>query len=93
MGESSGDLKTALASIRNGAELTIEIQAQYMAARMNRAAVRLHQEESDEATAILEDAKRPAGTHVDQLGEAVLSRLTELVGVDEVGERDLEGTE
>jgi hypothetical protein len=80
MGERSGDLKTALASIRNGADLTIEIQAHYMAAGMNRAAVRLHQEESDEATAILEDAKRPAGTHVDQHGEAVFARLQELVG-------------
>jgi hypothetical protein len=67
------------------------MQAQYLSASMNRAAVRLHQAESDEAEATFVDAKRPAGTHVDQLGEAVLSRLTELVGVDEVGERDLEG--
>jgi hypothetical protein len=36
-----------------------------------------------EAEAAFVDAKRPAGTHVDQLGEAVLSRLTELLGDDE----------
>jgi hypothetical protein len=93
MGEKSGDLKTAHASIRNGADLTIEIQAQYMSAAINREDIRLHQVESDEAEAAFVDAKRPAGTHVDQLGEAVLSRLTELVGVDEVGERNIEGIE
>jgi hypothetical protein len=91
MGRKSGDLKTAHAAIRSGADLTIEIQAQYLSASMNREDIRLHQVESDEAEATYENAKRPTGTHVDQLGEAVLSRLTELVGVDEVGERDLEG--
>jgi hypothetical protein len=80
MGESSGDLKTALASIRNGTELTPDMQAQYLSASMNRATVRLHQEESDEAEATIENALRPSGTHVDQLGEAVFTRLQELVG-------------
>jgi hypothetical protein len=90
MGESSGDLKTALASIRNGADLTFEIQAQYLAASMNRADTAERQAESDEAEAAFVDAKRPTGAHTDTFGEAVLDRLTELLGVDEVGERDLE---
>jgi hypothetical protein len=90
MGESSGDLKTALASIRNGADLTIEIQAQYMSAAINREDIRLHQAESDEAEATFENAQRSTTTHVDEFGEAVIDRLTELLGVDEVGEADLE---
>jgi hypothetical protein len=93
MGRKSGDLKTAHAAIRHGADLTFEIQAQYLAASMNRADTAERQAESDEAEATFVDAMRSAGTHVDQLGEAVLSRLTELVGDAEVGERDLEGIE
>jgi hypothetical protein len=86
MGESSGDLKTALASIRNGADLTFEIQAQYLAASMNRADTAERQAESDEAEATYENARPPPSGYRDDFGEAVLSRLTELVGVDEVGE-------
>ena len=93
MGESSGDLKTAHAAIRSGADLTFEIQAQYLAASMNREDIRLHQAESDEAAAVVENAKAPPSGYRDDQGEAVLARLTELVGDAEVGERDLEGIE
>jgi hypothetical protein len=92
MGRKSGDLKTARAAIRNGADLTFEIQAQYLAASMNRADTAERQAESDEAEAVYENAKRPAGTHVDEHGEAVVNRLEELLGVGEVGE-NIEGIE
>jgi hypothetical protein len=93
MGERSGDLKTALASIRSGADLTMEIQAQYLSASMNRADTAERQAESDEAEAVCENALRPTGTHVDGLGEAVVSRLEEMVGDGEAGERNIEGIE
>jgi hypothetical protein len=93
MGEKSGDLKTALASIRNGADLTIEIQAQYMSAAINREDIRLHQSESDEAEAVVEGAKTPTGGYRDAHGEAVLDRLEVLLGVGEAGERNIEGIE
>jgi hypothetical protein len=85
MGEKSGDLKTALASIRSGADLTFEIQAQYLAASMNRADTVERQAESDEAEAVYENAKAPPSGYRDEHGEAVVSRLEELLGVGEVG--------
>ena len=80
MGAKSGDLKTAHVAIRSGADLTFEIQAQYLAASMNREDIRLHQSESDEAEAIFADIALPPSNFGDSHGEAVLSRLTELVG-------------
>ena len=51
------------------------------AAAINREDIRLHQSESDEAEAVYENAKAPPkGTHVDELGEAVFSKLEEMVG-------------
>jgi len=80
MGEKSGDLKTALAAIRNGADLTIEIQAQYMSAAINREDIRLYQAETDEAAAATVNAKVTPSGYRDDFGEAVLDRLTDLVG-------------
>ena len=80
LGQKSGDLKTAHAAIRNGADLTFEIQAQYLAASMNRADTAERQAESDEAEAVYENAKAPPSGYRDDQGEAVLARLTELVG-------------
>jgi hypothetical protein len=93
MGQRSGDLKTAVASIRSGADLTIDLQAQYLAASMNRADTAERQAESDEAEAVYENAKTPASGYRDELGEAVVSRLEDLLGVGELGERDIEGIE
>jgi len=78
-------IRTAIASIRNGAQLTFEIRTQYLSAAVNRADVRARQAESDEAAAAFENAKRPKGSHVDEFGEAVLDRLTDLLGVDDGG--------
>jgi len=84
MGERSGDLKTALASIRNGADLTMDIQAVYLAASMNRADTAERQAESDAAEATCRDARLPASGYRDNFGEAVLARLAALVGTDDV---------
>jgi hypothetical protein len=54
-----------------------------MSVAINRADVRARQAESNVAAAAIENAKRPKGTHTDTFGEAVLDRLTDLLGVDE----------
>jgi hypothetical protein len=90
MARKSGDLKTAHAAIRSGADLTIEIQSVYLSASMNRADTAERQAESDEAEATFENAKRPKDSHRDEFGEAVIDRLAVLLGVDEAGEADLE---
>ena len=51
MGETSGDMTTASASIKNGASMTSTLQATYMAAGMNRSDVSRRQEEDASANA------------------------------------------
>ena len=85
LGEKSGDLKTAHAAIRSGADLTMEIQAQYLAASMNRADVAEHQAESDEAEAATADAETTSDKDTDKFGESVYSLLNDMVGTHSVG--------
>ena len=51
MGEASGDMKTAIAAAKDGSEMTATLQAQYMAAGMNRADRETHESEGAEAAA------------------------------------------
>jgi len=51
MGESSGDTKTASASIKNGANMTATLQATYMTAGMNRGDIEARQREDLDANA------------------------------------------
>jgi hypothetical protein len=83
LGLKCGDTRTVIAALRSGADLSMEIQAQYMSAAINREDIRLYQAETDEAAAAIENAKRPNSTHADDFGEAVLDRLSELVAADE----------
>jgi ClpP class serine protease len=85
LGEKSGDLKTAFAAIRSGADLSMEIQAQYLAASMNRADVAEHQAESDEAEAATADAETTSDKDTDKFGETVYSLLNDMVGTHSVG--------
>jgi ClpP class serine protease len=85
LGEKSGDLKTAFGAIRSGADLTMEIQAQYLAASMNRADTVERQAESDEADAATADADTTSDKDTDKFGEAVFSQLNEMVGLHSVG--------
>ena len=85
MGQKSGDLKTAHAAIRNGADLTFEIQAQYLAASMNRADTAERQAESDEAEAATADAETTSDKDTDKFGEQVFDLLNDMVGTHSVG--------
>jgi ClpP class serine protease len=80
MGESSGDMSIALAAIRAGAGMTIELQSQYMAAAMRRAAQGQRQAESNAAETKLANvgAGSPAASPVNatgDLGDQVVATL------------------
>ena len=85
LGEKSGDLKTAFAAIRSGDDLTMEIQAQYLAASMNRADTAERQAESDEAEAVTADAETTPEQGSDAFGEKVFDLLAGMVGTHSVG--------
>ena len=85
LGEKSGDLKTAFAAIRSGDDLTMEIQAQYLAASMNRADTAERQAESDEAEAVTADAETKPEQGSDAFGEKVYELLAGMVGTHSVG--------
>jgi ClpP class serine protease len=51
MGEASGDMKTAVGAINDGSAMTAKLQAQYMAAGMNRADVNARQDDDNNADA------------------------------------------
>jgi ClpP class serine protease len=61
MGEASGDMKLAVASIVAGDQMTQKLSAKYMAASMGRRETTARQEESDEAGKILGGAPPPSG--------------------------------
>jgi ClpP class serine protease len=76
MGESSGDMSIALEAIRSGAGMTVELQARYMSAAMNRADRGKRQTESNTAEAQLQGvgAASPAESTGDQ-GDQVVREL------------------
>ena len=51
MGSASGDMKTAIAAATDGSAMTSTIQAQYMAAGMNRNDIQNRQEDNVDAAA------------------------------------------
>jgi len=75
MGESCGDLSIALEAIRAGHGMTLELNARYMSASMNRGDRTNRQTESNTAEAALKgvDAATPAGQK--DLGDQVVTEL------------------
>jgi len=77
MGESSGDMKTAIAACKDGSVMTQTLQATYMTAGMNRADTSNRQDDDasadagDGATAEDDDQ----ATQADQVADAVEARL------------------
>jgi ClpP class serine protease len=76
MGESCGDLSIALEAIRAGAGMTLELNARYMSAGMNRSDRTKRQGESNAAEAALKgvEAATPA-TATKDLGDQVVTEL------------------
>lgn len=81
MGEASGDMKTAIASCKDGSEMTATLQATYMSAGMNRTDV--DASAADEAAAAA--AANAAGAEDDTAdtdGEKIVAGLEERFGTE-----------
>ncbi len=81
MGENSGDLKTAVEAIRAGTGMTLELQARYMAAGMNRSDAQKRQQSSDTDEKKLATSATPAANGGD-LGDQIMARLEGKAGRD-----------
>ena len=75
MGESSGDMAIALDAIRSGAGMTVELQARYMSAGMNRADRGKRQTESNTAEVQLAGVAAASPATTTDLGDQVVAVL------------------
>mgnify|MGYP000436151846 CR=1 FL=1 len=79
MGEASGDIKLAIGCIKDGAEFSAKVNANYMAAGMNKNAAEAR---GDEAPG---DINTPVVADADTQDDAVAKALAELTGVQDNG--------
>lgn len=79
LGQSSGDMDTAIKAVEDGSEMTATLQAKYMAAGMRAGAMEDREKESDEAAAAAEAGAEKGGDQpsgIDAHREAVADALT-----------------
>ncbi len=74
MGEAAGDLSIALEAIKSGAGMTLELNARYLSAGMNRSDRQRRQAESNAAEAALSGVDQTTAGAPD-LGDQVVARL------------------
>jgi hypothetical protein len=89
-GSKVGDLSSALAAVRSGAEFNPEIMLRYMSAGRNRADIRARQADSDVVETAILNVKRPSSAHTDSHERAVLDRFEALIGNRSIEERNIE---
>jgi ClpP class serine protease len=84
LGDSSGDMKTAIEAIKSGAGLTVELTAKYMSAGMRKNAQTDRQQDAQTASAALDGASAPAandsGAPSKDLGDQVVEKLEAQLG-------------
>lgn len=80
LGETSGDMSIALEAIRSGAGMTVELQARYMCANMNRADRGKRQGESNTAEAQLAGVGAASPATTTDFGDKVAASLTQQGG-------------
>lgn len=82
MGEQAGEeaLKTAFAAIREGTAMTQTMQAQYMAAALNRRDRTLRQNETDDAGKAADGAKPPTNGGAKDMGDEVVQLMAQTRG-------------
>jgi len=85
MGQTSGDMKTALKAIEDGSAMTQKLTAVYMSAAVNKTAV--ENNEADDAKvdeAVAEVDKTPSTEHVeaDAQAEGIMADAMEMLGVE-----------
>lgn len=77
MGESCGDLSIALEAIRSGAGMSLELNARYLSAGMNRADRQRRQQETNATEAALSGVETGTSPGASgDLGDQVVARLT-----------------
>lgn len=84
MGESSGDMDTAIGAIKDGSEMTITLQAKYMSAGMNRADVNARAgDDADAGNATENTADGGEGTKAgDDDADIVASEVEKSLGIE-----------
>lgn len=80
MGETSGDMKTALAAVREGSAMTQTLMAAYMAAGMNRSDRSARQTESNAAGEAVNGAAAPVAASEGDVGDAAAKIMAERRG-------------
>lgn len=75
MGESCGDISIALDAIRSGAGMTLELNARYLSAGMNRSDRQRRQTESDAAESALSGVDQTVTAGAPDLGDKVVAIL------------------
>jgi ClpP class serine protease len=75
MGESCGDMSIALEAIRSGAGMTLELNARYLSAGMNRSDRSKRQTESNAAEAALKGTDAATPSNATDLGDQVVAAL------------------
>ena len=81
MGQASGDMKTALAAVEAGSDMTQELQAKYMAAGMNRQDI-ANRQEDDGAAAPADDAEDSAVDADATTSDKIMALAFEACGVE-----------
>ena len=79
MGEASGDMKTALAAVEDGSEMTATLTAKYMAAGMNKNAVNAHLSDTERAALALKGVA--TDTDAETEAEAVAAAVEKKFGI------------
>ncbi len=80
MGEASGAMDVAIKAAKEGTEMTATLNAEYMAAGMNKKTADATQEDSDDSDAG-DGAKPPKGDDGDDMGAEVVSIMEAKLGI------------
>ena len=81
MGQASGDMKTALAAVDDGSDMTQKLQAKYMAAGMNRKDIEARQKD-DEAAALADDTASSGADADSTASDKILAQAAANCGVE-----------
>lgn len=81
MGLASGDMKTALAAVEDGSDMTQKLQAKYMAAGMNRQDI-ANRQEDDGAAAPADDAADSDADAEATSSDKIMALAAEVCGVE-----------
>lgn len=79
-GENSGDMKTAIAAIRSGDEMTMAYMTRFMFSGKNKADIETRQDESDAAGAAVDNAAAAGAANAKDIGDNVAELMAKKRG-------------